>query len=518
MIKPLLSLLLIILSLFGIADASYLTYEKLSGHVPVCGPGFDCGTVINSEWANIGPVPISALGLFFYSTVFVFSLLHYLEKDLSFLNKILRFPYNFKPLNYLQVLVTFGGLFTIYLITIMGVVLQAWCQYCLYSAVISGLLFAIVFSYTHFVEKKQPSMLKWLWYRFVYIVYQVLAKPLFFLFDPEVIHEFISDVGHLMGRIKGFPGITGRFFSYPDPQLNRNLAGINFPNPVGLSAGYDYDGKLTQILPGIGFGFQTIGTVTYRPYQGNPRPAYVRLKKSQSLIVNKGLKNSGVAQIISDLENLEFKIPIGISIGSTNTFYKSTKDQILDIAKAFKLFEKSRVKHQYYEINISCPNTFGGEPFAKPERLETLLTVLDSLNLTRPLFIKMPIDQGRAETESLLITADKHKVAGVIFGNLSKNRNNPALTAEDRAVWKNNKGNVSGKPTWKLSNEHIKLTKKLYKNRFVIIGTGGIFTPEDAAYKLSIGADLVQLVTGLIFSGPQLIGDINHHLSESQNS
>jgi len=516
MIKPLLSLLLIVLSLFGIADASYLTYEKLSGRIPACGPGFDCGTVINSEWANIGPVPISVLGLFFYSTVFIFSLLHYLEKDLSGLNKIFRFPYNFKPLNYLQVLVTFGGLFSIYLVTIMGVILKAWCQYCLYSAIISSLLFVIVFLYTHLVEKKQPAMLKWFWYRFVHFMYQKIAKPIFFLIDPETIHETISGIGQLMGKIPGGPTLTAAFFSYPDTRLNKSLAGINFPNPVGLSAGFDYDGELTQILPGVGFGFHTIGTITLRPYQGNPKPAYVRLKKSRGLVVNKGLKNQGARAIIKELEKLIFKIPVGISIASTNTLFDSTREQILDILQCFHLFEKSRVMHKYYELNISCPNTFGGEPFTVANRLEMLLTATDSLNLSRPVFIKMPIDQSEAETKSLLEVSSKHKVAGVIFGNLTKDRNNPAVTAEDKATWLKSKGNVSGKPTWDRSNKLIKLTKKLYGKRFVIIGTGGIFTPEDAAYKISLGADLVQLITGMIFSGPQLIGNINHHLAETE--
>lgn len=516
MMKPLLSLLLIVLTVLGIADASYLTYESMSGNIPVCGPGFDCGAVINSKWASIGPVPISVLGLFFYSIVFTFAILHYLEKDLTWLNKKLRFPYNFKPLNYLQVLVTFGGLFSIYLVTIMGVIIKAWCQYCLYSAIISSLLFIIVFLYTHLIEKKQPTLLKWLWYRFTTFVYQKILKPIFFQFDPETVHETISDVGQLMGKIPGVVNLTGWFFSYPDESLNKNLAGIEFPNPVGLSAGFDYDGELTQILPGIGFGFHTIGTVTLRPYHGNPKPAYVRLKKSQGLIVNKGLKSQGARAIIKSLEQYIFKIPVGISIASTNTFFDSTREQILDILQAFLLFEKSQVMHKYYELNISCPNTFGGEPFTVADRLEMLLTAIDGMNLSRPMFIKMPIDQSEAETKSLLEVCNRHKVAGVIFGNLTKDHNNPALNPDDKVTWSQNKGNVSGKPTWDRSNKLIKLTKKLYGKRFVIIGTGGIFTPEDASYKLSIGADLVQLITGMIFSGPQLIGNINHHLAETK--
>jgi dihydroorotate dehydrogenase/uncharacterized membrane protein len=516
MVKSALSLLILVLSIFGIADASYLSYEKLSGNIPGCGPGFDCAGVLYSKWASIGPIPLSVLGLFFYSLVFLFGVLHFLELDLKKFNQTLRMPFNFKPLHFLQVLVSFGLLFSIYLLIIMGIILEAWCQYCLYSAIISMLLFIIVFIYTNLVEKKSPALLKWLWYRLSGLVYQHLAKPMLFLFEPELVHESISAVGSIMGEIPGIKQLTGSVYSYRHPKTKRLLANISFTNPVGLAAGYDYNGNLTQILPKIGFGFLTIGTITFGSYGGNPKPTYLRLKNSKSLIVNKGLKNLGAESIIKRLSNLDFQIPIGVSIASTNKFFKNDKEQILDIIKCFALFEKSSVKHKFYELNISCPNTFGGEPFTSPSRLEILLQTIDHLKLRLPLFVKMPIDQGEAETLALLAICNNHHVDGVIFGNLSKDVKNPAVMPEDREVWKKSKGNLSGKPTWERSNKLIKLTKKNYKNRFVIIGTGGIFSAQDAQYKMSIGADLVQLITGMIFTGPQLIGSINQSLAEEK--
>lgn len=516
MLGPILSLLVIVFSLLGVADASYLTHEKLSGSVPVCGVGFDCGKVLSSKWATIGPIPISTLGIIFYATVFVFGLLHYLEKDLGKLNKLLRLPYNFKPLHYLQLLVTFGGIFSLYLATIMGVILKSWCQYCLFSGIISAVMLTAIIVYTYKVEKNPPQLLKWLCYKIFAFVYQKIIKPIFFLINPETVHEFLVETGRLMVKVPGAPSLISWFFKYSDPELSQNLAGINFPNPVGLSAGFDYNGKLTRALPEISFGFHTIGTITLRPYQGNPGSAYVRLKKSKGLIVNKGLKNQGARVTIQKLSDQTFKIPTGISIASTNTFFNSTKEQIMDIVQCFYLFEKSRVRHNYYELNISCPNTFGGEPFTVAGRLEVLLTAIDSLKLTRPVFVKMPIDQDETETKALLQVCDRHKIAGVIFGNLTKDRDNPALTVEDRTTWLNSRGNVSGKPTWERSNKLIKLTNKLYGKRFVIIGTGGIFTPQDAQKKLSLGADLVQLITGMIFSGPQLIGDIGQYLANDK--
>ena len=282
---------------------------------------------------------------------------------------------------------------------------------------------------------------------------------------------------------------------------------------MGLSAGFDYNGNLTGILPSVGFGWHTIGTVTLQPYAGNQKPRLGRFPKSQALLVNKGLKNIGAVEIIKKLKNVEFKIPTGISIASTNKHFNTPKLQIADIIECFKLFEKSKVKHAYYELNISCPNTFGGEPFNTTERLEALLHALDSLKIKRPVYVKMPIDQSEKETLQLLKVIDKHKIAGVIMGNLTKDKTNPAVDPQEVEQWHNKRGNLSGKPTFERSNALIALTKKHFKNRFTIIGTGGIFTPEDAQKKIELGADLVQLITGMIYKGPQLIGSINRELA-----
>ncbi|HNQ17358.1 MAG TPA: quinone-dependent dihydroorotate dehydrogenase, partial [Candidatus Woesebacteria bacterium] len=161
------------------------------------------------------------------------------------------------------------------------------------------------------------------------------------------------------------------------------------------------------------------------------------------------------------------------------------------------------------ELNISCPNTFGGEPYTTCPRLESLMDAIDKIKLSKPLYVKMPIDQSEAETKELLSVLNKHNVQGVIFGNLTKDRSNPLVTEADRLEWKKLKGNLSGKPTWERSNSLISLTKKHYKNRFTIVGTGGIFTAEDAQHKLDLGADLLQLITGMIFGGPQTVGTIN---------
>lgn len=345
-------------------------------------------------------------------------------------------------------------------------------------------------------------------------LYTTILKPVFFAFDPESVHNLMVRFGTQLGRVRLTRWLLKSLWAYEHPSLVTQLNGVTFPNPIGLSAGFDYNGELTDVLPALGFGFHTIGTITLHPYAGNPRPRLVRLPRSQALLVNKGLKNRGARAIIANLKKRPFTIPVGISIASTNQHFANEKAQLNDITTCFKLFEKSPLNHAYYELNISCPNTFGGEPFTTPSKLARLMVQMDKLKLQRPLFVKMPIDQGRAETLALLKTLARHKVQGVIFGNLTKDKANPAVHPDDRKTWLRHKGNVSGQPTRARSTQLIRLTRRQFGHRFTIIGTGGIFTAEDAREKLAAGADLLQLITGLIYKGPQVIGAINAELAE----
>ncbi|HYD35774.1 MAG TPA: dihydroorotate dehydrogenase (quinone) [Vitreimonas sp.] len=349
-------------------------------------------------------------------------------------------------------------------------------------------------------------------------LYQRLFKPVVFLMDPEFIHNQHALFGVQLGKVGPAKNMLSWLWSYQNPKLQRTLDGIMFPNPVGLAAGFDYNGDLTGILPAVGFGFHSIGTVTLNAYEGNPAPRLGRFPGSKALLVNKGLKNLGAEKIIDKLSHLPqpaFSIPTGISIASTNRAYKNDTEQIKEIIKCFQLFEASSLSHAYYELNISCPNTFGGEPFTTCPRLEELLQAMDKLNLRKPLYVKMPIDQEEEESFQLLKVIAKHNTQGLILGNLTKDKNNPALTKADLKKWRQSAGNVSGKPTWNRSNRLIKLARSKYKNRFTLIGTGGVFSGKDAQHKLNLGADLVQLITGMIFQGPQLIGQINQYLAKN---
>ena len=342
-------------------------------------------------------------------------------------------------------------------------------------------------------------------------------KPFLFLLDPEFIHNIMVARGELIGKtfVKNYFNWK---LNYASKKLKQKISGINFNGPIGLSAGFDYEAKLTQVLYSLGFGFQTVGTITNMPYEGNTRPRLGRLPKSRSLMVNKGFRNNGAREtakklVLSGIEG--YKIPMGISIGVTNSKdIKTIPGATKDILAAFKIFEKVKVKNSYYELNISCPNLNNTDvDFYKPESFKQLLQSIKRLNIKKPVFIKMPISVSDKEFTALLnIVIDFKFVKGIIIGNLLKDKKSRLLDKQE--VSRFPIGSFSGKPCEPRSNELIKLTYKKYENKLVIIGCGGVFNGEDAYKKIKLGASLIQLITGMIYQGPQLISQINIELEE----
>ncbi len=338
--------------------------------------------------------------------------------------------------------------------------------------------------------------------------YKYVLKPAFFSLNPEFVHEYTTNTGELLGRSSLAQKTIQAFFSINSASLAQEIRGVKFKNPIGLAAGFDYDAKLTQILYAFGFGFQTIGTITNNSYEGNPGPMLGRLPGSHALMVNKGFKNAGAEAISNKLKNLDFRIPLGVSIGRTNSkLLMSRKESIKDILQAFMTFEKKHITNSYYELNISCPNLFGDVTFFPKPNLTELLKELDSLRLTKPVFIKMPIERTDSQTLGMLEVISRHKVSGVIIGNLQKNRKDLSLIPSE--VAKFTSGYFSGKPTWNRSNELIHLSYKKYGEKLTIVGCGGVFSGSDAYLKIKLGASLIQLITGIVFNGPQLIPQIN---------
>lgn len=487
---------LLLLSLSGLTDSIYLTWEHYNNVIPPCTinpliPSFliDCGKVLKSSYSTIFGIPLAVLGI-----------IHYLILSILITGSIFLKNKLFRYLIILQTII--GALASILFMYIQIAVIKSICLYCTLSALIS---FSLLF-FVYRIFKKDRFELHTSLYAFLY---QNILKPIFFLFNAELIHNQMIFLGSRLAKTPLIK-LIGSKLIYKDKSLKQNIAGITFENPIGLAAGFDYNADLTQTLYYLGFGFQTVGTITNLPYEGNPQPRLGRLPKSKSLMVNKGFKNLGAKIISKKLKNLRFKIPLGISIGMTNSSkIKTLKDAIQDIISAFKTFEKTKIKNSYYELNISCPNLINNNVnFYKTSNLNKLLQLINQLKLKKPIFVKMPIDKTNREIVDMLNIISKYKsIRGVIFGNLQKNRQDPTLIKSE--VKKFKVGYFSGKPCEKRSNELIKLAYKKFGKKLIIIGCGGVFSAENAYKKIKLGASLVQLITGMIFQGPQLITQIN---------
>lgn len=342
-------------------------------------------------------------------------------------------------------------------------------------------------------------------------LYKSALKPIFFKFDPEAVHDLVTMVGEFLGRFRSTRALVRSLFYYEHSSLKQKLWGIDFENPVGLAAGFDKDGKLYSVIGSVGFGFTEVGTVTYGVYEGNPKPRLYRLPQSKGLVVYYGLKNEGAANIVKRLQTRSKNIPQIISIGRTNVAETASLERgIKDYFDCFQYFIKNRVG-DIYEINISCPNLFCGESFNEVPYLKLLLEKLFSLPIENPVFVKMPINLDWENFKKLLDVILQFNVSAVVIGNLNKDRTSQAIKEQ---IPQNIKGSVSGKPTQELSNELISKTYQYCGGKLKIIGVGGIFSAEDAYEKIRRGASMVELITGMIYEGPQLVGEINKNLAE----
>lgn len=345
--------------------------------------------------------------------------------------------------------------------------------------------------------------------------YRHIGAPLFFKFDSEPIHDFVLNAGEMMGKIPGVRGALASVFETHYKNLATEVAGIRFGNPIGLAAGFDHEAQLTRIIGGLGFGFESVGTITNGAYGGNSYPRLKRLVKSKALLVNKGFKSSGIDAVLARLAGSRFDTPIGISIGRTNTnAHETHEDAIRDIAEAFEKGKRSNLPFSYFELNISCPNLLKDISFYTPERLDQLLSALDVPALGRPLFLKMPITLENERVIALLDTAIEHGVAAVIFGNLQHDRSHKAFDRNEIAAYEGVKGNWSGMPCQDRSDELVRAAYTHVHKRMAIVGCGGIFTAEDAYRKIRNGASLLQLAAATVFEGPQVAAEISIGLSK----
>ncbi|KXK38856.1 MAG: quinone-dependent dihydroorotate dehydrogenase [Saprospiraceae bacterium] len=338
-------------------------------------------------------------------------------------------------------------------------------------------------------------------------MYKALLKPLLFLLQPEKAHHITTTLLKLILKIPGISHIFKMIYKHDDPKLSISVAGINFPNRIGLAAGFDKDGKYYKEMAALGFGFIEIGTVTPLPQPGNDKPRLFRLPKDHALINRMGFNNDGIDAMAERLKKArQSGIIIGGNIGKNKV--TPNEEATSDYIKCFNtLYEYV----DYFVVNVSSPNTPGLRELQEKAPLMHLLQSLMVINnkkaKQKPIFLKIAPDLNKPQLDDILEIVQNTGIAGIIATNTTVDRTD--LVTDTSAI---GNGGLSGVPLKNKSTEIIRYLYEKSSKKLLIIGVGGIHTPEDAIEKIKAGAVLVQLYTGLIYEGPGLIKNIKKQL------
>jgi dihydroorotate dehydrogenase len=327
-----------------------------------------------------------------------------------------------------------------------------------------------------------------------------LARTALFALEPEQAHE---------ASLKALEnGVYPRPAGPASPRLAQRVMGLDFPNPVGIAAGYDKDARVPDAVLGLGCGFAEVGTLTPRPQEGNPRPRVFRLLEDHALVNRLGFNNGGHA---AALRRLAARTPIGV-VGVNIGANKDAVDRAADYVTGIEAFNAYA---SYFTVNISSPNTPGLRDLQAPAALDALLgRVMDARARSvaaggprRPIVVKIAPDIAEDDLAPITERLAAHGVDGIAVSNTTLAR--PLL----RSAHAGEAGGLSGPPLFHRSTVVLARVHRSTGGRIPLIGIGGINSGETALAKIEAGATLVQLYTGLVYEGPGLIGRIHEHLT-----
>lgn len=333
-----------------------------------------------------------------------------------------------------------------------------------------------------------------------------LIRWFLFRFNPEKIHYFTFNMLGIVMKIPGINSLWKMSFSTHNPLLVTRVAGIDFPNPVGLAAGFDKNAVRINELAACGFGFVEIGTVTPRAQDGNPKPRLFRLVNDEAIINRMGFNNDGAEIIAERLKKLKPHCIIGGNIGKNKI--TPNEKAVEDYLISFRILQPYV---DYFVVNVSSPNTPNLRELQDKEPLTQLLNELqkekNTIGAKQPIFLKIAPDLTDLQLNDIIQIVFDTKIDGLIATNTTISRSN--LNTDEKTIEEIGAGGLSGKPLTKRSTEIIRYLSIHSENKFPIIGVGGIHSAEDALEKLEAGATLVQLFTGFIYQGPGLVKKIN---------
>ena len=338
------------------------------------------------------------------------------------------------------------------------------------------------------------------------LLYRIFLRPLIFVQDSEKAHRRIISILSRASHSRFLTSLIRKLYSSPD--LLVNLFDLNFSNPLGIAAGMDKNGEAVPAWQSIGYGFCEIGGITLHKQLGNPRPRMFRANKDKALVNRMGFNNIGANLVADKLQDWKSRglwpeTPVGINLG---------KSKITPLAEASKDYAGSLELlwdyADFFVINVSSPNTPGLRDLQQSEHLNSIFSSCQIINSKcsdkynkkcKPLLVKIAPEIDNDFLEALIEQIQKHDIQGIIATNTTITR--PETTSKNSKKVFGEKGGLSGLPLNKMSTEMIRKIYRMTDGKLPIIGVGGIFTVDDAWDKITAGASLIQLYTGLVFEG-----------------
>lgn len=339
-------------------------------------------------------------------------------------------------------------------------------------------------------------------------------RPLLFRLDAERAHGLGVGAARVAQALPA--RLTEAAFGYERAALGQRLWGMNFPNPVGLAAGFDKNARLVRFWERLGFGFSEVGSVSAEAAPGNARPRAFRLAEDEALVNRMGLNNDGAARVARRLEQTPRERPLGINLAKTHDPAVMGAAALDDFRRSFRLLAPQA---GYVALNISCPNTREGNTFEAPDALDALLSAIfeerAALDLEVPVLIKWgpPLSARVAfdsQVDEAVALAEQHGAHGFIATNTASDREGvQAPPAQLKAI---GRGGLSGKPLEKRATHLVRYLYRRTEGRIPIIGVGGVDSAGAAYAKIRAGASLVQLYTALVYKGPGVVPAIKRGL------
>ncbi len=334
-------------------------------------------------------------------------------------------------------------------------------------------------------------------------IYTQLLRPLLFQMDPEKVHHLSMSMLQLTVQTPVLRDALFAGLALRDSQLEREVFGLKFINPVGLAAGFDKDALLAHRWKYLGFGFVEVGTVTPRPQGGNPKPRLFRLPKDSAVINRMGFNNQGVEAMARRLEGVDRgKVILGANIGKNKDTpnEEAVNDYLMCFDRLFDLVD-------YFVVNVSSPNTPGLRSLQEKEPLTRLLLTLQDKNQSKaypkPLLLKIAPDLNKNQLDDILVVARESQLSGLIATNTTISRD--SLSSSKQTVTQVGAGGLSGKPLTEAAQEVLSYLAQELKGEIPLIGVGGIMQGQDAVERLEAGASLIQVYTGFVYQGPSFV-------------